>query len=403
MTSPSPNGAPPNGTPTLVWRIVAEREMTTRLRDKTFIGATLFTLLFLIGFFVISSIVDGGSDEHDVAIVARADTRIVEAAEATLRASDSPGSTITVERVDDVRAAERLVRDGEADVALVRTGAGYELVGDDEVDPVLGNPLSGAVAQDVLSDNAAAQGVDLAELTENTQVDQRLLDPNADESGARRVVAFAFALVFFMTALGFGMTIAQSVVQEKESRVVEILAAAVPIRAMLWGKIIGNTLLALGQVVLLVVVGLVGLAVTGRRELMSGISWAAAWYVAFFVLGFLTLAALWSVAGSLASRQEDLQATTLPGQMILLVPYFASVIANDQWQTAMSMLPIVSTMIMPGRMAQGDVPWWQVGVAIGVTVVAAVVFVRVGSRLYERTLLRTGGRIRYREAFKLGA
>jgi ABC-2 type transport system permease protein len=60
-------------------------------------------------------------------------------------------------------------------------------------------------------------------------------------------------------------------------------------------------------------------------------------------------------------------------------------------------------MIMPGRMAQGDVPWWQVAVAIGATLAAAVVFVRVGSRLYERTLLRTGGRIRYRDAFKLGA
>ena len=206
-----------------------------------------------------------------------------------------------------------------------------------------------------------------------------------------------------MTALGFGMSIAQSVTQEKESRVVEILAAAVPIRSLLWGKIIGNTVLALGQVVLLVAVGLVGLAVTGRRELLTGISWAALWYVLFFVLGFLALAALWSVAGSLASRQEDLQATTMPGQLILIVPYFISVLASEQIQTIVSMLPIVSTMVMPGRMAQGDVPWWQIAVAIAATLVAAAVFVRVGSRLYERTLLRTGGRIKYRDAFKLGA
>ena len=387
---------------TPVWRIVAEREFMTKVRDKTFIGATVFTLLFLIGFFVVGSIIDGNSDDFDVAVVGGQDSALVQQAEALLQA-DNPDASITVEEVDDLAAAEVSVREGDADAALVRGDDGYELLGDDEIDTGLRAALTTAVSRDVLERNAAAQGVDLEALNEGTDIGVRLLDENADESGARSVVAFAFALVFFMTALGFGMSIAQSVTQEKESRVVEILAAAVPIRSLLWGKIIGNTVLALGQVVLLVAVGLVGLAVTGRRELLTGISWAALWYVLFFVLGFLALAALWSVAGSLASRQEDLQSTTMPGQLILIIPYFVSVMASDQIQTIVSMLPIVSTMIMPGRMAQGDVPWWQIAVAIAATLVAAVIFVRVGSRLYERTLLRTGGRIKYRDAFKLGA
>lgn len=387
---------------TPVWRIVAEREFMTKVRDKTFIGATVFTLLFLIGFFVVGSIIDGNSDDFDVAVVDGQDSALVQQAETLLQA-DNPDASITVEEVDDLAAAEVSVREGDADAALVRGDDGYELLGDDEIDTGLRAALTTAVSRDVLERNAAAQGVDLEALNEGTDVGVRLLDENADESGARSVVAFAFALVFFMTALGFGMSIAQSVTQEKESRVVEILAAAVPIRSLLWGKIIGNTVLALGQVVLLVAVGLVGLAVTGRRELLTGISWAALWYVLFFVLGFLALAALWSVAGSLASRQEDLQATTMPGQLILIVPYFISVLASEQIQTIVSMLPIVSTMVMPGRMAQGDVPWWQIAVAIAATLVAAAVFVRVGSRLYERTLLRTGGRIKYRDAFKLGA
>ena len=387
---------------TPVWRIVAEREFMTKVRDKTFIGATVFTLLFLIGFFVVGSIIDGNSDDFDVAVVGGQDSALVQQAETLLQA-DNPDASITVEEVDDLAAAEVSVREGDADAALVRGDDGYELLGDDEIDTGLRAALTTAVSRDVLERNAAAQGVDLEALNEGTDIGVRLLDENADESGARSVVAFAFALVFFMTALGFGMSIAQSVTQEKESRVVEILAAAVPIRSLLWGKIIGNTVLALGQVVLLVAVGLVGLAVTGRRELLTGISWAALWYVLFFVLGFLALAALWSVAGSLASRQEDLQATTMPGQLILIVPYFISVLASEQIQTIVSMLPIVSTMVMPGRMAQGDVPWWQIAVAIAATLVTAAVFVRVGSRLYERTLLRTGGRIKYRDAFKLGA
>ena len=388
---------------TPVWRIVADREIGTRLRDKTFLGATAMSVLFVLGFFVITSILGSGSDEFDVAVVSADEERIARSAEPVLRASGVPDAEITVRRVDSTSAAEAEVRDGDADVALLAAGDGYTLVGDDDVDAALGAALTSAVAEDVLQANADAQGVDLDALARGSAVDQRLLDPNAADSDARSGVAFAFALVFFMTALGFGMTIAQSVAREKESRVVEILAAAVPIRALLWGKIIGNTLLALGQVVLMVVVGLVGLAVTGRRELLSGIGWAVVAYIAFFVLGFLALAALWSVAGALASRQEDLQSTTLPGQMILLVPYFVSVLASEKVQTVVSMLPIASTMVMPGRMAKGDVPWWQVGVGIGLTVLAAVVFVRIGSRLYERTLLRTGGKIGYREAFRLTA
>ncbi len=89
--------------------------------------------------------------------------------------------------------------------------------------------------------------------------------------------------------------------------------------------------------------------------------------------------------------------------MILMVPYFIAVLGGDQIRTVFSMLPIVSTMIMPGRMAEGSVPWWQVAVAIALTVAAAAVFVRVGSRMFEQTLLRTGTKLGYREAFRLSA
>jgi ABC-2 type transport system permease protein len=60
-------------------------------------------------------------------------------------------------------------------------------------------------------------------------------------------------------------------------------------------------------------------------------------------------------------------------------------------------------MTMPGRLAQRDVPGWRIAVAIATTVAAAVVFVRVGERLYERTLLHTSRRMSYREALRAGA
>jgi ABC-2 type transport system permease protein len=388
-----------SGTP--LWRIVAEREVTTKLRDKTFLGATAFTLVLLVAAFVVTSLIEGRATTYDVAVTTPLGSTAVADAQTSLRAA-SDDTTVKAREAGDRDEAEQMVRDDDVDAALVPRGSGFEIIGGDEVDSDLQDALTAGVQRSVLADNASAQGVDLKALQDGTTARVRLLDPGPEDAAARSAVAFAFAIIFLFTALGFGMTIAQSVVQEKESRIVEILAAAVPIRAMLWGKVIGNTVLALMQILLIAVVGMLGLAVTGRGALLNGLGPAVAWYIALFVLGFVSLASLWSVAGSVAGRQEDLQSTTLPGQMILFLPYFVSIFGSEQVKTVFSMLPIVSTMTMPGRIAEGDVPGWQIAVAIASTVAAAVLFVRLGERLYERTLLHTSGRLTYREALRVG-
>ena len=380
-----------------LWRIVAEREISTRMRDKTFIISTIVMLLVLVGSIAFAGWNSQRDHEREVAVVDPTGRAIVEQATKVATGLDED-TTLTPRTVAHIEAAEEAVRDGEVDAALLPADGGYQVVGDGEIDDVTGQALAATVASTVLTQNARAMDVDLDRLQDGTMVDERLLDPDAKDAGLRKLASFLFVLVFYVTALGFGMTIAQSVTQEKESRVVEILAAAVPIRALLWGKIAGNTVLAIGQVVLLVVAGAVALLVSGRGDDLRVVGPAMGWYVVFFVLGFVALASLWSVAGSLASRQQDLQATTMPGQILLFAPYLLAVTAGEGVKTVVSMLPVVSTMMMPARMAEGSVPGWQVAVAILTTLVAAVLMVRVGARAYERTLLRTGDRIGYREA-----
>ena len=385
--------------PLPLWRIVAEREITTKLRDKAFLGTTAFTLLLVVAAFVVSAVMEGRAQSYDVAVTSQGASAAVAGAEQILKATSSD-TTVDVSDADDAAQAESMVRDGDVDAALVPADEGFEIVGADEVDPELADALRGGVATSVLAGNAETQGVDLQALQAGTNAEVRLLEPGPQDAEARSGIAFAFAIIFLITALGFGMTIAQSVVQEKESRIVEILAAAVPIRALLWGKVLGNTVLAMMQILLITAVAIVGLVVTDRTELLSGLGPAVAWYVALFVLGFVSLASLWSVAGSIAGRQEDLQSTTLPGQMLLFIPYFVSIFGSEEVKTVFSMLPIVSTMTMPGRIAEGGVPGWQIAVAIAATVAAAAVFVRIGERCYERSLLHTSGRMSYREALR---
>ncbi|MCY7394586.1 MAG: ABC transporter permease [Nocardioides sp.] len=383
--------------PTPLWRIVAAREVSTTLRSKGFQFSVASLLLSLVALVVISSLLGGRAQTQDVAVVD--DVAVTAVEDGSWIAEDLTGNlTLELTRYADVAAAEQAVTDGEVDAALLPVAGGYEVVGDDAVDDPVGQALTTAMSGLVTTRNAAEQGVDLAALAAGTQVQQRLLDPDAEDAGLRQVASFVFVLLFYVTALTFGMIIAGSVTQEKESRVVEILAAAVPIRALLWGKIAGATLLAVGQTLLLATVGVAALLVTANADALGVIGPAIAWYVVFFVIGFVALASLWSVAGSLASRQQDLQATTAPLQLILFAPYIITLTAGEGVKEVVSMLPIVSTMLMPSRLAEGDVPLWQLLVAIVATVLAAVVLVRVGARVYERTLLQTGRKIGFREA-----
>ncbi|CAN5121075.1 hypothetical protein BH24ACT12_BH24ACT12_10480 [soil metagenome] len=383
------------------WKVIAGREINVRIRDKAYLGATAFLLVALIVGIVLSSVLGGRPESFRLGVVDDAGAHMAESAQEVLRSQSDTEDVVEAVDLDSVDDAEGAVTGESLDAALVPVQGGYELLGDRELDSSLSSAVATAVASTVPAAHAEGEGVDLASLSQGATVDERLLDEDAEDAGLKDAVAFGFAILFLFTALGFGMTIAQSVVQEKESRVVEILAAAVPVRQMLWGKIIGNTLLALIQIVLLVLVGAVGLAVTGRGDVLGGLGLAALWYVLLFVLGFLALASLWTVAGSLATSQEDLQSTTLPGQVLLFGPYFVAVFAGDSVQEVVSMLPIVSTMIMPGRIAQGEAPLWQIAVAVLATVIAALLLIRLGARLYERTLLQTSRRLTYREALRL--
>lgn len=378
------------------WMLIAEREITTKLRDKTFIGSTVVMLLIVMVAVIVPAILAGRDSADKIAVVDDGGAKVVQQASTT-----KGGDGFEVVRAADRPAAEQLVTDGDAKVALLPDADGYIVLGKDRVDSGLESALREAASAVGMEKNAAGAGLTPTELRAGTSVQLQLLKPGPLPDIVSDFVNIGLALVFYMTALGFGMMIAQSVVQEKESRVVEILAAAVPIRSLLWGKVLGNTVLALSQIVVIAAASLIGLLVTDQADILEVVAPVAGWFVVFFVLGFVALAGLWAVAGSLATRQEDLGSTTLPGQMILMIPFFFSVFAGSSAKTVASFIPIASSMAMPGRMLTEDVPLWQPLLAIAILLAGTVLIVRLGARLYERTLLQTGRRLGYREALAI--
>jgi ABC-2 type transport system permease protein len=267
---------------------------------------------------------------------------------------------------------------------LTGQGGGLELVGDEE----LPDGLSRAVTDALLA----------------APVEQRLLDPPPPDEGLAVLLSIGFSLLFFFTVFVFGLQIAQSVVEEKQRRVVELLVAAVPVRLLLAGKVAGNTALALAQIVLLVGVAMVGSSVAGQARLLGLLLAASGWFLLFFLLGFTMLACLWAVAGAVASRQEELQSTTLPLQMLVMLPFFASIYITEPGPalTVLSYLPVSSPLVMPRRILLGEVSAWEPLLAAAIIAVTAVLLVRVAARLYEGSLLRTGTRTTLSQAWSSG-
>ncbi|MFI8592160.1 ABC transporter permease [Dietzia maris] len=388
------------------WRIVAGREIMVKLRDKNFIISTLTTLGIMVVAFCLSFFLSGQTDSKTLAVVSPEGAAVAQQAidgSGELSGSFTSGEVdLTVEEFADTAAAEQAVTDGDADAALVGAPGDWTLVGTDSVDSTITGLISATVSADALATNAADAGTTVEDLTAGSVVGERLLDANgAADEGVQLIAGFVFVFLFYMAAILFGYSIANSVVEEKQSRIVEILAAAIPLRQLLVGKVVGATVLALGQMVLFVAIGLIGLTFTDYTSLLPAMAGAAGWYLALFVIGFVALACLFAVAGALATRAEDVQSTSSPVLMVVMFATFGGMFVSGTWQVVASYVPIMSTVTMPIRLVEGAAAWWEPLVAMVVSLIAAAVVIYVAERIYRRSIMQTGRKLTYREALKL--
>ncbi|NYE37413.1 ABC-2 type transport system permease protein [Nocardioides cavernae] len=379
------------------WLLVTRREIVSRITDKSFVLGTAFMVVLIAGFIGFSIWQD--EKTTDVTLGATPDS----VAMATAIKDGAPDVDdkveVTVTELADRDAAEAALRDDEVDAWLHPTDDGWQLTTESSEQDALTTVTRAVVQQTVLADNAAQVGTTVEALQAGSTVTTEFLRGDAERANVAEAVGFVFVFLFYFAALVFGMQLASSVIEEKQSRIVEIIAAAIPLRHLLAGKVLGNTALAVIQLLVYLAVGLVGLSFTSYSSYVPALSGPAAWFVAFFLAGFVALACLWAVAGSLASRTEDLQSTSTPLTMLMLVMFFGGLSLDGRAQVIASYVPPVSAVVMPKRILAGGVEWWEPLLALGLLAVFAGLTVMVGERLYRRALLQTGGRVSLKQAW----
>ena len=340
--------------------VVARREITARFLSKAFIISTLITVLLMLLAVAlgprIGELIGGGAD--------------------TVAAA--PGEAAVLQHLPDVEildvadagAARRAVLDESADAAVV---------------PDADSPVGLRVL--ALSDppSALVQGLSVSPAVE-------LLDPDAPNPAIRYLLPLGFALVWMSSALGFGMTIAQSVVEEKETRIVEILLASISSTALLTGKILGNSLAALTQIVLTAGAVLLGLAINDEVLPAGDLVGPVLCFIPLFIVGFVMIASMFAAAAALVSRNEDLQSVLQPMMWLVMLPYFGVAFggSNETFMTVLSYIPFSSPLALPVRIFLGGVSWWEPVVSVALLVATTAVVIVLGARVYDRGLLHTG-------------
>ncbi|MDO5744104.1 MAG: ABC transporter permease [Micrococcaceae bacterium] len=398
--APSSQDSPPART--APWLIVTLREVTVKIKDKSFIISTAITLALIIGSVVFAGIMAEKTTTATVSFTQSSATSELVAAANELATDTGQKIVLEPSPVETGEQGLEALRDKDTDLVLASGTGGYTLTGLTQIDASVQKLLSDAAQALALETHAKDLGVTAESLTAGSSITPVLLEGSQERNSMALAMGLVFSFLFYMSALIFGMPIANSVVEEKQNRVVEILATAIPIRQLLTGKILGNLILAMGQLCLFVGVGLLALSVMPTQiPFLSVVIATSGWFLAFFLAGFLILAAIWAALGAMASRVEDLQQSTGPVITVLIAVLFIGIYAKGSFLVLASYVPVVSSVAMPIRLLSTDVAWWEPLASLGLAVGAAWAMVLLGERIYRRAIMQTGGALSLRKALKL--
>ena len=399
-------GNRPAGSPGAV-RLVAAREIRERVHGRIFRVGTIIILLVVAGAIVIPVLHKSSTSAQHVAVLGgdRAALERLVRAEAV-----RVGTTVDFVSVASVAAADDELRSGTLDVAVVD--------GDRIVVGQAINPTDGSDTSNLVDAVSVALGVEqsykAAGLT-TTQIQQlgstkpipvRSLEPAAKTHTVNGASVIGVILVFVMLTQ-YTTWILMGVMQEKASRVVEVLLATMRPIQLLSGKVLGIGLVAMGQAATVLVFALILGRAVGSDVLHGAEPVALAAALVWLLLGYAFYCWVYAAAGSMAERQDQVQTLALPLSLPMIVGYVIALTAASSGSAslfvkALAYFPPTAPFAMPVLVGLDQVQWWGFAISVLVTLASTVVVARVASGIYLRAVLRTGGSVPLRQLVRSG-
>ena len=381
------------------WRgtaLVAERGLVENLRSRSFKVVTGLILLLSIAAVTVPQILGGASTTYTMATTGKAPAAVVAALNAAGKSADFTVKYISRGNEDAVR---RAVRDGDATSGLAG-GTLYTSATDDGTFPILVAQTVVALETSRRLSEAGLSPQQVADL-QSVRPPKQVIVGRADNQG-RAGAGFAVGIVLYLALTFAGSAIATTVAMEKSTRISEVLLAVLRPSQMIVGTVIAVGTVTLMQLLVLAAPLAVAVQVTDSIGLPSVAAGDIGLAVAWFALGFTLFAFMFAATAALVDKITEVNSAILPVTMILIVGYMLAVTVvmadpSGGWSVAASIFPMTAPLAMPIRWASGQVPVWQLVLAMALTAATSVLLVWVAASIYRRALVITGRRVKLLE------
>ncbi len=391
-----------------VW-LVATREIRARVKTRSFVIITLLVAALSAGAVVAADIVPGLIEEgpKHMAVVAPAGDPLEQD---VTQSATALGVDVKTTSYPDRAAGETALRDGKVDALVTAQG---DLLFDSKEDASLSAVANRALylrSLPAILDNLHLSLTDVRPLVEPQGAAVTFLEPAKDEANKadRIIVGQAATIIIFLTLVLDGQGLLFGVVEEKTSRVVEVLMGTLRPEHLLAGKVIGIVASALFQLVVGFAAGGIALLVVGGAEIPSVALDVALISGVFLALGILSYSFVYAAVGATVSRQSEAESAQAPLSMVLMAPYLLALttfIDNPDGVVAriLSLAPPTAPLTMPARVALGDPLPIEIVASVLLMIPWILAVIWLAGRLYSGAILRSGPRVGLLAAFRGGA
>ena len=384
--------------------LVAKRELRENLVKKGSVVTLILGIVLAVGGVLLTAYLtrDDGEAAEATVIAVVGEAPFADAlAGAPEGATPTPIETRAAASEDEARA---LLDDGAVDAALLPAGGNEWTLLQDGTPDMLAPTLNAALTQQLQAEAIAEQGGDPAAVAQAAAQGSVTSQSVQDIDVAALLVVGVGVMVMITGIMMFGSSVASSVIEEKSSRVVEIMLATIRPLHLLAGKIIGAGLAGAIMMAAIIAAASATILATGLAGDFD-IPWGAvATLLPFFILGYVLFAAMYATAGSLVSRMEDFGAAQMPVMILsfvaIYVPAFGWSQLDSTFMRVASWIPPASVTTAPLQYAMGNFSGLQLLGAGAILAVSCLLMLFLAAKIYPRNVLRTGSRVTWLQAIK---
>ena len=222
------------------------------------------------------------------------------------------------------------------------------------------------------------------------------------------IISMVFSFILYFSLMFIGMMMMRSVVEEKNSKIVEILLSSVQSKELMTGKIIGTALTGLLQMIIWIspIIVLVSSSLfLIPQEYMPTISAGQILYFLLnYFIGLITFLGLFATVGAIFDNEQDAQSGIWPIMLLVMIPFFISISIMKNPDTVLakvtSLLPFSSIIVMPARMSLVEIPIWQFALSIVVNIGVMLAIFPFAGKIYRIGILLTGKKPQWSEVLK---